>query len=210
VDCRHAGGLEQRLAASGILRVGRTGRSADGPDVPLLQNPSPFDGSAGGIAVVDAPPRGRIRATTSAYLRKQRQIAVRHISDDRVIALIELVSPGNKSSVRAMQSFLEKVTGSLDNGLHLLTVDLFPPGPRDPEGIHAAIWNELGEQAEPMPADEPLTLAAYAAGPQVIANIEPTAVGRTLVEMPLFLTPDEYVGMPLESTYEAGYRGMPR
>jgi hypothetical protein len=28
-------------------------------------------------------------------------------------------------------------------GYHLLIIDLFPPGPRDPHGIHEAIWSEI-------------------------------------------------------------------
>jgi hypothetical protein len=30
-----------------------------------------------------------------------------------------------------------------------------------------------------------------------------------LAEMPLFLRPDRYVNVPLESTYQASYRSMP-
>ena len=41
-------------------------------------------------------------------------------------------------------------------------------------------------------------------------SIPPTAVGRPLIEMPLFLTPDEYVNVPLEATYQGAYRGVPR
>jgi hypothetical protein len=179
------------------------------PDVLLLERHDPPD-SAGGVAVASVPSRARLKATTSAYIRRQRQIAIRHVSDDKTIALIELVSPGNKSSIGAMQAFLDKAVRSLDSGIHLLIVDLFPPGARDPQGIHAAIWSELGEVADAMPLDEPLTLAAYASGPQVEANVEPTAVGRALIEMPLFLTPAEYVNVPLEPTYETGFRGLPQ
>jgi hypothetical protein len=30
--------------------------------------------------------------------------------------------------------------------MHLLTVDIFPPTPRDPFGIHKAIWDEIVEE----------------------------------------------------------------
>lgn len=59
------------------------------------------------------------------------------------------------------------------------------------------------------PADEPLTLASYAAGRQVEVYVEHLAVGAALPEMPLFLRPDRYVNVPLEATYQEAYRGMP-
>jgi hypothetical protein len=54
-----------------------------------------------------------------------------------------------------------------------------------------------------------LTLVSYAAGPQVEVYLEHVAVGATLPEMPLFLRPDRYVNVPLETTYQAAYRGVP-
>jgi hypothetical protein len=33
----------------------------------------------------------------------------------------------------------------LDHRIHMLIVDPFPPGPRDPNGVHAAIWQEMHE-----------------------------------------------------------------
>ncbi len=37
---------------------------------------------------------------------------------------------------------IEKAADILNQGVHLLVVDLFPPTPRDPHGIHKAIWYE--------------------------------------------------------------------
>ena len=48
--------------------------------------------------------------------------------------MIEIVSPGNKSSRNAMRSFVEKAAELLDKRVHLLIIDLLPPGPRDPQG----------------------------------------------------------------------------
>jgi hypothetical protein len=54
------------------------------------------------------------------------------------------------------------------------------------------IWQRLLGSDEPydLPADEPLTLASYAAGTQVEVYLEHLAVGAVLPEMPLFLHPD--------------------
>ena len=65
--------------------------------------------------------------------------------------------------------------------------------------------------AEPylLPPDEPLTLGSYVAGPAPEAYLEHFAVGSPLAEMPLFLTPDRYVNVPLESTYSTAFCGLP-
>jgi hypothetical protein len=164
------------------------------------------------VAVAIAPPRVRFSAEAEMddYVVKRRTLVIRHASGDRIVALLEIVSPGNKSARYAVRSFVEKAVEALYRGYHLLIVDLFPPGPRDPQGIHAAVWGEFSDNVAPLPAGEPLTLAAYSAGPVKRAYVEPTAVGRDLIHMPLFLTPGEYVNVPLEATYQAAYRGVPR
>ena len=63
------------------------------------------------------------------YVLKRRTIVIRHSSGDRIIALAELVSPGNKSARHAIRSFVEKAVEALYRGYHLLIVDLFPCGP---------------------------------------------------------------------------------
>lgn len=109
-----------------------------------------------------------------------------------------------------LRSFLEKPVAALQVGYHLLILDLWPPGSFDPEGIHGAIWAEIGGRYA-APADQPLTLAAYAARGvgQVTAYVEPLTVGTALPDMPLFLTSEEYVNVPLERTYLAAYAGVP-
>lgn len=188
------------------------------PEVLTQHAPGPEDGPespgtpAGTTAVTLAPPRVRVTATLGPgeYLRKQRTLVIRHASDDRVVALIEIVSPGNKASRHAFRSFLEKAAEALERGYHLLLIDLHPPGPRDPQGLHGALWSELGDDSDRAPADKPLTLGAYAADDVTTAYVEPIAAGDRLPEMPLFLEPGPYVNVPLEATYQAAWRGVPR
>ena len=104
---------------------------------------------------------------------------------------------------------IDKAVAAIHDGLNLQVVDLFPPGRFDPGGMHATIWAELGGAYDPPPG-KPLTLAAYAATPAVTCFVEPSAVGMPLADLPLFLTPDRYVNVPLEQTYMASYRRMPR
>ena len=129
----------------------------------------------------------------------------------QIVAVVEIVSPGNKSSRAGFRSFVEKSTELIEQGVHLLVIDLFPPSKRDPQGIHPAIWGDFEEEDEDftLPADKPLTLASYDAGPPPTAYIEPIAVGDVLPEMPLFLEPEFYVPAPLEATYQIGWSRFP-
>ena len=131
-----------------------------------------------------------------------------HESGDRVASLIEIVSPGNKSGRVAIQDFIDKATSFIEHGIHLLVLDLFPPTNRDPQGLHPLIWSPIQKTAFKLPKDKPLTLASYNSGPLPEAFVEPVAVGDRLPKMPLFLTPDEYVNVPLEQSYLAAWNGV--
>ncbi len=143
------------------------------------------------------------------YAAKANAIAIRHVSDHRVVAMLEIVSPGNKSSRHGIRAFVEKAAELLRAGIHLLIVDLFPPGPRDPQGIHKIIWDEFSDNNFALPADKPLTLAAYVGGPCQETFVEAAAVGAVLPDMPLFLTPAMYITVPLEKTYQLAFDGVP-
>src|SRR5262249_22651393 len=115
----------------------------------------------------------------------------------------------NKASRSELRAFVEKAADLIRQNVHLLVIDLFPPGPRDPQGIHKAIWDEFLEEDFALPADKPLTLAAYDAGPPRVAYGEPVGVGDVLPDMPLFLKPEWYVPAPLESTYRTTWDVFP-
>jgi hypothetical protein len=143
------------------------------------------------------------------YAMKKSTVVVRHSSGDRVIALVEVVSPGNKASRYGLDTFVEKAASALYRGYHLLILDLLPPGPHDPQGIHGALWEESADASYRQPIDKPLTLAAYDAGPPKTAYVEPVAVGDTLPDRPLFFQPGMYISIPLEATYQAAFNGVP-
>ncbi len=175
------------------------------PDVLTLELPSGRDQpseTGSGLAVAVAPPRMRVvrRAEDTIYVHKADRIAIRH-RHGRVVAMVEIVSPGNKASKNELRAFVEKTSNLIAQGVHLLVIDLFPPSKRDPQGIHKAIWDEFVEEDFDLSADQPLTLAAYDAGPPPVAYVEPVMVGDALPDMPIFLKPDFYVPAPLEETY---------
>jgi hypothetical protein len=148
-------------------------------------------------------------AEPDMYAAKAKAVVIRHASNHRVIAIVEIVSPGNKNSRHGLRAFVSKAVEMLRGGVHLLIVDLLPPGPRDPQGIHKAIWDEFIDNEFVLPPDKPLTLVAYRSDSYPEAFLEFTAVGCPLADMPLFLTPDVYVLVPLEATYQSAFDGLP-
>ncbi len=187
-----------------------------GPDVVALESRMPDDFS---ISTSDAStalltkPKAILTSKSDAeFLRRRKNIiAIRHISDDRVVAIIEIVSPGNKAGKIAFREFLDKVCGLLNRRIHLLILDLFPPTRRDPHGIHAAIWQQVAGDVEFIPpAGKPLTLVAYESSTEIEAFIEPVAVGDILPDMPVILEPGGAVILPLEETYLAAIAAFPR
>src|SRR5262245_15952532 len=185
------------------------------PDVVTFQaagtGSEPEGSLAGTVTLTETPPAVHARATIprDSYARLQRSLVIRHTSGDRIVALIEVLSPGNKSSRHAIRSFLDKAVAALDAGVHLLLVDVHPPGPRDPNGIHGALMREIGTEEYVLGRERPLTVAAYVGGPVVQAFVAHLAVGEPVPEMPLFLTRENYVRVPLEASYMAAWDDVP-
>jgi hypothetical protein len=183
------------------------------PDVVMLQQRRAHPASAperGGIAVADAPPHARFSTTAKIdpYVAKANQIAIRHRLG-RVATVIEIISPGNKSGRHALRSLVDNSIELLSNGINLLVVDLFPPSSRDPQGIHQVIWEKISDEPFELPADKPLTIAAYVAGVVTRNYVEPVAIGDLLPDHPIFLDEERYVPAPLESTYMATWAKCP-
>ncbi|MBI2480446.1 MAG: DUF4058 family protein [Planctomycetia bacterium] len=115
--------------------------------------PPPPALETGGIAVAEAPPKVRlIESLESELVDLQRTLTIRHISTHRVIALLEIVSPANKDRIERVEEFVIKAITALERGVHVLVVDLFPPGAHDPNGIHGEIRQRL------VPLDDPFEL----------------------------------------------------
>ncbi len=175
--------------------------------LPKQPGPAP---ARGGLAVATAPPRARFvdEVEEDTYARRANRIRIQH-RHGRVVAILEIVSPGNKNSQHALRAFVRKASDLIWQGIHRLVVDLFPPSERDPQGIHKAIWDELSDRPFALPPDKPLTVVAYRAVPTKTAYVEPVAVGDELPALPIFLTEDDYVPAPLEETYRASWAAYP-
>src|SRR5271166_3024074 len=179
------------------------------PDVVTLQTRTPKD-DPGGIAVATAPPTARVIARFEKinYAKRADRVVIRH-GRGKVVAIIEILSPGNKDSRNAIRTFVEKAADILNQGVNLLVVDLFPPTPRDPQGIHKAIWDELSDQPFVAPPDKPLIVASYIGGDIPTAYVESVGIGDELPSLPIFLSETRYIPAPLEVTYQEAWAVFP-
>jgi hypothetical protein len=182
------------------------------PDILTLERGPQWQApaSASGVALIDTPPHTRFQAHAEieGYAAKANLLAIYHPLGE-VVAVIEVVSPGNKAARAGVGQFVQKTVALLQHGVHVLMIDLFPPSKRDPEGFHKLIWDEIVEEPFELPSDKPLTLASYSAGDVKSAYVEPVAVGDPLPDMPLFLEPGRHVLVPLEATYQETWSKCP-
>ena len=119
----HHGWVEEikRALNSGILpddyyALAEQSAGGFGPDVQSLQGPRAVSENGSSPAALEgtglllAPPKVEVTAETDMefYRRKQSTVTVRHVSGDRVVAMVEVVSPNNK---RAMKNGGHEHTG---------------------------------------------------------------------------------------------------
>jgi hypothetical protein len=206
-DALNAGRLPKGVAALVEQRAGP--KESDVLAIEVRPQRRSGEDLDGGVATLPPPVTRIVRRTTKEiYASRANRIVVKHHLG-RIIAVIEIVSPGNKDSRAALRDFVEKTVDCLRRGIHVLIVDLFPPTPRDPFGLHKAIWDEIVEEDFTFPEGKDRVLVSYETGGERAAYIEPVAVGDTLPDMPLFLTNNLHVMVPLEPTYRATWEASP-
>ena len=150
------------------------------------------------------------QAEKTLYTQKSHRIAIKH-QRGRVVAFIELVSPGNKDTRRALKGFTSKAVRLLERGTHLSVIDPFPPGRFDKQGIHRAIWDEVtSDSSYVLPEGNPLISVSYEAGEMPAAYVNAFHVGGKIPELAIFLAPSVHILLPLETTYQASWELMPK
>lgn len=176
------------------------------PDVLLLQ-------------AADQPERERLaaqtalaEATLTATLPPPAElpiVGVYSVYDaSRLVAAIEIVSPGNKDRPEMVQAFVEKTLLLLQDGVHLMVVDVIS---LPKQSMRRPILKRLGLDEEAAQSNV-LWVSSYCALPggepqphlTVREWAEPVEVGQPLPTLPLFLRADQlWVMVDLDSTYRA-------
>lgn len=210
--------LNDDVLPEGYYSLSEQYAGAFGPDVLTLQTVGSHDQVSSapprnGRSPLLAKPRSKPIASTEMdfYRSKQKTVTVRHVSDDEVVAIVEIVSAGNKSNTRRFNEFIDKAAWLLDQRIHLAIVDLFPPTRRDPEGIHGEVWEDISGEPYAIPRGKKnRTRVSYECGIHVQAYVDHFAVGDKLADMPLFLEPGGCVEVPLEATYRKAFNAVPK
>ena len=86
-----------------------------------------FDVEAAGLATMEPPVTQIVhRSDKEIYAGRANRIVIRHHLG-RIVAVIEILSPGNKDTRAALRDFVDKTAQFLREGIHVLVADLFPP-----------------------------------------------------------------------------------
>jgi uncharacterized protein DUF4058 len=172
-------------------------------------DPSPDDdlpnGSGnGGVAVeIWAPPKTAL--AMPAVYPDDLEVRVHDAERDRkVVAVVELVSPGNKDRPETRRAFAAKCAAYLQHGIGVVTVDIVT-------SRHFNVHNELVRLLglrEPFLMAEEVALYAVAYRPARRGDVDqidlwqiPLAVGGALPLLPLALRGRRAVPLDLEATY---------
>ena len=119
----------KRALKRGVLPPGyyvmaeQLGGDLGAPDVLTLQaagtKPESADPLSGTATLTETPPvvQVRTRIARDPYARLQRTLVIRHTSKHQVIAMVVIVSPGNKSNRHGIHSFLQKARESGVDGI---------------------------------------------------------------------------------------------
>lgn len=209
-----------RALNAGLLPSGFTARAEQvvsrmQTDVLTLRRLAPPPDDASGLAVAEAPPHVRLRMRPDPQRRPRRRsrgnrsIVVRRSERREVVALIEIVSPANKDRSLNVHRLATEVVNSIEAGIHVLLLDVLPVSAYDPTGIHGAVWSFYDTRPVTPLSDAPLMFASYLGrSGEPEAFLEPAAVGQVIPPMPLFLTVERYINVPLEATYQDAFNAM--
>jgi len=139
----------------------------------------------------------------------QHSAVIRQRKTHQLVAAIEIIRPQNLQPAKAIRAMTSRIMEYLQSGIHLLLIDLFPPTEPKRVGFHAAVWKKLGHPLDSATTDQPPEAVSYLVGGTVEAFVQPLSVHGSLGEMPLFLTPKQFVNLPLETTYQQAWNRLP-
>lgn len=215
--------LNRSILPDGYFAAAEQASGASYPDVVALEmdvqepgNSDEFESTvlkqSGGVTVADAPPRVRFTFDSEVvqYAEKADRIAIRNVNGNKTVAIIEVISPGNKHSGLAFNKFREEVHFLIERGIQILIIDLFPPGTFDPEGIARGLQIESESLVPRTTNDEPLSFISLRVSDHVSGFVEFGCVGKDVPTMPLFLNSERYVNVPLNDSYAEAWTSFPR
>jgi Protein of unknown function (DUF4058) len=163
------------------------------------------NGPGGGVAVQTwAPPVATL--TMPAVFSDVFEVHVHDERDDmRLVAVVELVSPGNKDRPQSRLAFASKSAAYLQRGIGIVVVDIVSEGHFN---LHNELMPLLNLDSRYSMADDPyLYVVSYRPiqrGNVSLIDVWPSilSIGAALPLMPLYLRGFRAIPLDLELTYE--------
>ena len=161
--------------------------------------------SGGGLALwAPARPTLTVEADLSAF--DEYEVRVYNTErGERLVAAVEIVSPGNKDRPESRQAFVNKCGALLREDVALTIVDLVT---EKHFNLYAELLDQLGH-ADPALGDEPAAIYAASLRPRrrrggsfLDAWAQPLVLGEPLPTLPLWLDASLAVPLELEASYE--------
>lgn len=200
--------LNSGLLPTGYFALAEHQAAPFTPDVLTLQlpNASPTTTrSSGPTAVLEFTSKAKRKQPKSPAARR---IAIRHTENRRLIAVIEVVSPSNRNGRRARNEFLRKSLAFLSAGVHVAIIDPFPT---DATRFPRRLWKELTGRTASYRASKPYVQSSFTsdADDLFVIAVQSSDLDEALPNLPLSLTPDVSITLPLEATYHTAFVGYP-
>jgi hypothetical protein len=162
----------------------------------------------GGVAVMArAAPEATLTLETELPDQDEYEVRVydaRH--GRRLVAAIELVSPGNKDRPESRRAFVAKVAALLQRGVCVSLVDVVTIRRFN---LYADLLELIGRSDPMLGTEPPETYAVTIRGrkrirqrPVLESWFYPMPLGRPLPSLPVWLDVDLFVPLDLESSYE--------
>jgi hypothetical protein len=142
------------------------------------------------------------------YAARRRRVTVFGEPDDRLVARIEMVTPGDRRSPAAVDWFVSDLLDSAARGLAVLVIDPFPTV-LGTTGL--ADWlGEAGPFGRRRSPGRHVTFAIRAAGERSTWSISTAPLGGRWPDVVLPLESGDSASVPLEPSYVWSFEGTPR
>lgn len=181
------------------------------------QLPSGSDSSGGGLATaVWAPPEPTLTLETDLRDPDEYEVRIFDAEDgQRLVAVIELVSPSNKDRPESRRAFVAKCAALLQQDVCVSIVDIVTDRRFN---LYADLLDWMGLSDPSLGSEPPATYAVTLRGdrhgrrPHVRTWAHLLLVGQPLPALPIGLCDDRWVSLDLEWSYEqtCKYLGVTR
>lgn len=136
-----------------------------------------------------------------------KQISIYDQKNSQIVAVIELVSPGNKDAHEKVDLFVEKSVNYLAAGVHYSLIDILSPTKFVDNFAKKILFAIKGGE---ILTEKSLYAAAFQCiTPAIQLYYREFEVGENLPEIPIFLTSDYFVLLDLKETYSDTMEDLP-